>query len=206
MASFLSKTFVIANGAAALIAPVALIAPAIVIIAVAVLTFVYVIVGMPPLKEPGGVLKRLQVNGIHIVGSVLVFSILNFAFPNWSQIPVLAQIGVLWLLVTSASILQGIVLPLLGHGVITTFADFVRRGIMALVIAYFGSLIIAYYLLPVNKAILPTVVMNSTTQGRVTGGLVAHADRYWYILVPAKPSGQVVMVEDANVRNVVIAH
>jgi len=79
-----------------------------------------------------------------------------------------------------------------------------RLVLLALVFSYLGSLFVSYYLLPTNKRILPTITIDSASEGKVTGGLVAHADRYWYVLVPARSHGQLVPISDSDAKTVAV--
>jgi len=203
--ALISKTVAIVNGADALKDPISLIFSAIVFANALAMGFIIWLYQSPLTANWRPKFKVFGKSGYEafvVVACLIVADTLAIFVPTSAHYPFPSWTGEIVSIVISAILVRKA-----GDAFLSKkFGSAWRLGILAFVLTYLGGLFLSYYVLPTNNSILPTIAVDSTTQGSVTGGLVAHSDGYWYILVRTKPSGQLVMVRDLSVRNAVVAH
>ena len=79
-----------------------------------------------------------------------------------------------------------------------------RPFLLAISLAYLGSLINAYYSYPLQKNVLPTITITNTSNQVIRGSLITHLDGYWYVLDTSSKRRGVTPIRDNQATSITL--
>lgn len=106
-----------------------------------------------------------------------------------------------WVLLSGLLAVASAYLIVRGWGGKPPFADWL---LAALLCAYLASLVPAYYWPSTATGVTPSVTVAVEGGNTIEGGLLTHADGYWYLLVksPTEPVGRLLPIPDDQAKEI----